>query len=67
MAAYVILDLSKVEGLDWNSVSDFVAIAVLFNAQMDAAYPANTTILSLIRNYPLTCSGRRLSNASNAP
>ncbi|WP_156025199.1 hypothetical protein [Sphingomonas phyllosphaerae] len=39
--------LTKMEGIDWNSVGDIVAMAALSNAQMDTAYPANTTILSL--------------------
>jgi hypothetical protein len=47
MATYVLLDVTRMNGMDWNSVGDFVAMASLSNARMDAAYPANTTILSL--------------------
>lgn len=47
IAAYVVLDVRLMSGMSWSSVGDFVAMVALSNARMDAAYPANTTILSL--------------------
>lgn len=47
LAAHVILDVRLMDGMNWASVGDFVTMAALSNARMDATYPANTTILSL--------------------
>lgn len=47
VAGYVLLDVGRMKGMDWNSVGDFVAMAVLSNARMDTVYPRNATILSV--------------------